>query len=76
LADPCATREQIIVSDPDRESTAKVLRTWRAAFADRVMLAREIVAAARDGRHDDLKQALLMVAAHRDDSNQIDGRIC
>jgi hypothetical protein len=38
------------------------------------MLVREIVAAAKEGKHDELKQALLMVAAHRDDSNQIDPR--
>jgi hypothetical protein len=74
LADPCATREQIIVSDPDRESTVEVLRTWRAAFADRVMLVREIVTATKSCQHEELKQALLMVAAQRDDSNQIDGR--
>ena len=74
LADPCATRERIIVSDPDRELTTEVLRTWQAAFGDRAMLVREIVAAAQDGEHDELKQALLMVAAKRDDSNQIDAR--
>jgi hypothetical protein len=74
LADPCATRERIIVSDPDRESTAEVLRGWQAAFADRAMLVREVVAAAQDGQHDELKQALLMVAARRDESNQIDAR--
>jgi len=74
LADPCATREQIIVSDPDRESTAEVLRTWRAAFADKVMLVREIVAAAQDDQHKELREALLMVAAKREDSNQIDVR--
>jgi hypothetical protein len=74
LADPCATREQIIVSDPDRESTVEMLRTWQAAFADNLMLVREIVAAAQGGHHDELKQAVLMVAAKRDDSNQIDAR--
>ena len=74
LPDPCATRERIIVSDPDRELTTEVLRTWQAAFGDRAMLVREIVAAAQDGEHDELKQALLMVAAKRDDSNQIDAR--
>jgi hypothetical protein len=74
LADPCATREQIVVSDPDRESTAEVLRAWQAAFADRAMLVREVVAAAQDGQHYELKQALLMVAAKRDESNQIDAR--
>jgi hypothetical protein len=51
-----------------------VLRTWQAAFADSVMLVREIVAGAQNGQHDELKQALLMVAAKRDESNQIDSR--
>jgi hypothetical protein len=74
LTDPCATREQIIVSDPDRESTVEVLRTWQAAFADSLMLVREIVGAAQNGHHDELKQALLMVAAKRDDSKEIDAR--
>ena len=74
LADPCATRERIIVNDPDRELTVEVLRAWRSAFDDHVILVREIVAAAQDGEHDALKQALLMVAAKRDDSNQIDAR--
>ena len=74
LTDPCATREQIIVSDPDRESTSEVLRTWQEAFADRPMFVREIVAAVQDGNHGELRQALLMVAAKRDDSSQIDAR--
>jgi len=74
LPDPCATREKIIVSDPDRELTVELLRTWKAAFADRVMLVREIVVAAQEDQHKELKQALLMVAAKRDDSNQIDPR--
>jgi hypothetical protein len=74
LPDPCATREQIIVSDPDRELTIEVLNTWQSVFGDRVMLAREIIAAVRDGNSDELKQVLLMIAAKRDDSNQIDAR--
>jgi hypothetical protein len=71
--DPCNTRELIIVSDPDRESAAEVLHAWQAAFGDRALLVREVVAAAQDG-DGELKQALLMVAAKRDDSNQIDAR--
>jgi putative DNA primase/helicase len=74
LDDPCATREQIIASDPDRESAAEVLRAWQAAFVDRMMLVRDVVAAAQDGDHDELKQALLMVTAKRDQSNHIDAR--
>jgi hypothetical protein len=74
LADPCATREGIIVNDPDREVTAEVLHAWHTAFADHVMLVREVMAAARNDQHGELKQALLMVAATRDDSNQIDAR--
>jgi hypothetical protein len=74
LPDPCATRERIIVSDLERELTAEVLRAWRCAFDDRVMLVREVAAVAQDGKHDDLLQALLMVAAKRDDSSHIDAR--
>jgi hypothetical protein len=74
LPDPCATREQIIVNDPDRELTVEMLRTWHGAFDDKVMLAREIVAAVEDDQHNELNQALLMVAAKRDHSNQIDVR--
>ncbi len=74
LADPCATRERIIVTDPDRELTTEVLRAWQNAFSDRVMLVREVIATAQDGEHDELKQTLLMVAAKKDDSNQIDAR--
>jgi Domain of unknown function (DUF3854) len=70
LTDPCATRERIIASDPERELRAEVLRAWYAAFDDRVMLVREVIIAAEG----ELKQALLMVAATRDDSNQIDPR--
>jgi hypothetical protein len=70
LTDPCATRERIIASDPERELTAEVLRAWHAAFGDSVMLVREVIAAAEG----ESKQALLMVAAMRDDSNQIDPR--
>jgi hypothetical protein len=74
LPDPCATREQVIANDPERELTAEVFHAWRSVFGDRVMLAREIVAAAQGGKNDELRQALLMVAAKRDDSNQIDAR--
>ncbi len=73
-ADPCKTRERIVVNDPDREVTAEVFRTWQATFGDRGILVREMVSAAQDGTHNELKQSLLMVAANYDDSNQIDAR--
>ena len=74
LPDPCATRERVIVNDPERELTIEVFRSWQAEFGDRVMLVREVVAATpRDGSSE-LKQALLMVAAKRDDSNEVDAR--
>ena len=73
LPDPCATRERIVISDPDRELTAEILCTWNSAFGARAMLVREVVAAAQDGQ-DELKQALLMVAAKRGDSKEIDPR--
>lgn len=74
MPDPCRSRESIIAADPEREMTAEVLRAWQAAFSDRAMLVREVVAAAQDGKHDDIKQVLLMVAARRDDSNHLDAR--
>ncbi len=74
LPDPCATREQIIVDDPEREAAAEVLRAWQAAFSDRVMLAREVIASAQSGQHEELREALLMVAARRNDPSQIDPR--
>jgi hypothetical protein len=74
LPDPCATRERIDASDPDRELTTVILRAWRRAFGSRVILVREILTVVKDGEHDELKEAILMVAAKRDDSNQIDAR--
>jgi hypothetical protein len=72
LADPCATREQIIANDPERELTAEVLRAWHVAFGDKALLAREVIAAAGDGTHEELRQALLAIAARRHDSQRID----
>jgi len=72
LADPCATREQIIANDPERELTAEVLRALHAAFGDKALLTREVITAACDGSHDELRQALLAVAARRNDPQQID----
>jgi hypothetical protein len=74
LADPCATREQIIANDPERELTAEVLRAWSSAFGDKALLAREVIATAGDGGHEELRQALLAIAARRDDSQKIDAR--
>jgi hypothetical protein len=68
--DPCQTRKAIIVNDPERELVVEVLRAWYANFLDRAMLTREVVAEAGD----DLRSALLMVAARRDDSTSIDPR--
>jgi hypothetical protein len=74
LADPCTTREQIISSDPERELTAEVLRAWHAALGEQALLAREVIATAGDGGHEELRQALLAIAARRDNSQQIDSR--
>jgi putative DNA primase/helicase len=72
LADPCASREQIVANDPDRELTAEVFRAWHAAFGEQALLAREVIAAAGDGAYEELRQALLVIAARRDDSQKID----
>jgi hypothetical protein len=74
MADPCVTREQIVASDPEREITAEVFHAWSAAFGDKALLAREVIAAACDGAHEELRQALLAIAAERHDSRQIDSR--
>jgi RepB DNA-primase from phage plasmid len=72
-ADPCKTREQIVSSDPDREHALEVFDCWHEAFADRPMLVREVIHAVRED-HEKLGQALLMIAAKRDDSHEIDPR--
>jgi hypothetical protein len=74
LADPCATREQIVANDPERELTAEVLRAWSAAFGNKAVLVREAIAAAGDCGHEELQQAFLAIAAARHDSRQIDAR--
>jgi hypothetical protein len=73
LADPCVSRERVIANDPDRDLVAEALRAWYSSFGDRVMLAREVAAAAHES-DGELRQTLLVVAAKRDDSNQIETR--
>jgi primase-polymerase (primpol)-like protein len=69
-ADPCRTRETIIVSDPDRDCAMSILSAWREAFGDRAMLVAEII---RDAGSE-LKALLLMVAASKNDPASIDAR--
>jgi hypothetical protein len=63
LSDPCASREQIVVNDPDREFLADILHCWTAVFGEDAKLARELIAAASE--HAELQKALWMVSAQR-----------
>jgi hypothetical protein len=72
LADPCVSRQRIVVNDPDREYAAKVLRSWAEVFGNAAKLAREVIEAA--AKHPELRKALLMVSAQREDPEQIDAR--
>lgn len=72
--DPCETREQIIVDDPDRELDVAVLSALNDAFNDKKdgVLVSEIINEA--ATNEVLKVQLLMVAAQRTDSKSIDPR--
>jgi Domain of unknown function (DUF3854) len=74
LADPCRTRERVILNDPDRELNTDVLRQWFEVFGDAAKLTREVVAEAQKEDRHALKQALLAVAAERDNPKEIDPR--
>jgi hypothetical protein len=61
-ADPLAGMTQLEAGDPENEPCADVMAAWSRVFADRVVTTAEVVAACT-GANDDLKQALLVVAA-------------
>jgi hypothetical protein len=70
LADPCATRERIIVNDPERDSARSILAAWSGAFSDRGMLVAEVIREASP----ELKEQLLTVAGERNDRTKLDAR--
>lgn len=61
-ADPLAGMTQLESGDPENEPCADLMAAWSRVFGERVVTASEVVAAC-NGANDDLKQALLVVAA-------------
>ncbi|MBL8800442.1 MAG: hypothetical protein JNN27_00480 [Planctomycetes bacterium] len=61
-ADPLAGMTQLEAGDPENEPCADLMAAWSRVFGERVVTASEVVAAC-NGANDDLKQALLVVAA-------------
>ncbi len=70
VADPCKTRERIIVNDPERDSALSILSAWHNLFGERAMLVADLI---REGDAE-LKERLLMVAADRTERAKIDAR--
>lgn len=70
LADPCATREKIVINDPERDSALSILSAWSETFSDRAMLVAEVIREANP----ELKEHLLAVAGERNDPAKIDTR--
>jgi len=68
--DPCATRERVIVNDPERDSALAVLSLWYESFGDRAMPLGELTQHASQ----ELKDCLLAVSADRDNLLIIDTR--
>ena len=68
LPDPCATRERIIINDPERDSALSILSEWHDAFGGRAMLVAEVI---RESSAE-MKELLLTVAADRNDATRID----
>jgi putative DNA primase/helicase len=80
LPDPYATRESVIASDPERESTLAVLGTWHAVRGESAITLADLVADFEredlkiEGLLADLKAALLEVAADREEQTRISTR--
>jgi hypothetical protein len=72
LADPCKTRETVLVDDPEREESLAALVSLCAAFQDGVFTVKTIVDRCEsDGA---LKNSILSVAAGRQQRREIDSR--
>ncbi len=69
VADPCRTRERIIVNNPERDSALSILSTWHDLSQDRAVTVAEVI---RDGAN--LKELLLTVAADRTEPAKINPR--
>ena len=46
LADPCATRDNIEASDPEREKLRVLLTAWYEHFGERIVTIKEVISAA------------------------------
>lgn len=72
LADPCKTRETVLVDDPEREESLAVLTSLHEAFPDSEFTVKMI--ADRCGADDTLKNSILSVAAGRQQRHEVDSR--
>jgi hypothetical protein len=72
LPDPCLSRDEIIASDPERDSTLAVFENWSRAVGDGKVTLQATIQRANDDV--DLKSALLEVAADIDHGERISSR--
>jgi hypothetical protein len=70
MADPCRTRERVIINDPERDAALGLLTAWSDTFGDRAMLASHVIGEARP----ELMAPLLLVAFDRNDPAKVDVR--
>ncbi len=70
MADPCRSRERVLVNDPDRDLAITVLEAWSGSFRDRAVTSGEVIRNAGDS----LKDALLQIAANKNDFTRVDAR--
>ncbi|MHB8384295.1 MAG: hypothetical protein ACYDC3_18365 [Candidatus Binataceae bacterium] len=68
LPDPCLTREDVIESDPERDSTLAVLENWHKVAGDAITL-RALIDLAVEAK--DLRTALLDIASDNKNRDQI-----
>ena len=70
MADPCRTRERVIINDPERDAALSILTAWRDTFGDRAMLVANVIGEAGP----ELKAPLLLVACDRNNPAKVDVR--
>jgi hypothetical protein len=87
LTDPCETREAVIATDPERDAALVVFTNWDRAFGDDKMILRKVIERAigyidhdangeevKVAGDDNLKAALLEVAADLENPHEISSR--
>jgi putative DNA primase/helicase len=72
MADPCDTRQHVIEEDPDREQAAAVLSAWHSVVGHGAVKIAHVVGLATNSP--ELTEALLGVAAAKNDGGRIDPR--